>query len=361
MRLHIDTNIQVNLYRLLPLALILVPQASAAADRVIGLYRPQPVVTVQTVTTTTTYLSEGDTVGGYAVTSDYGPRKSPCAGCSSHHTGIDLATPTGTKLIAPKPVEVVCWWDKDGGGNVANITSADTADTLQLLHLSACVSGTHAPGEVFARTGATGNGTGPHLDARLKSQTEPSKEQIEPYLTGKVPEPDAIASAGGLSDDVLRCAIGNAEGTLKDDCTPTTAYYGHTDPGNQAANLGAFSYQHGASSPEQADQRQLVRLRNAEREIQAQAQGRWGQPLSDAALASALDLFNQSPRSAQRFVGLLPSPTPTAAQITKARTDSYLDPATGKSEASGFDYSQQRVQADQQRRTGEVLDTLQNQ
>lgn len=210
MRIKIDTSINLNLYRLLPLALILVPQASGAADRALALYRPQPVVPVQSVTTTQTYLSEGDTVGGYAVTSDYGPRRSPCQGCSSHHTGVDLATPTGTKIIAPKPVEVVCWWDDNGGGNVANISSVESDDTLQLLHLSACVPGTYAPGEVFARTGATGNGTGPHLDARLKSKTEPTKEQIEPYLTGELPAPDAISSAGGAGE--LTESIRQSEG-----------------------------------------------------------------------------------------------------------------------------------------------------
>ena len=63
-----------------------------------------------------------------------------------------------------------------------------------------------------------------------------------------------------LSDAEILCAIGAAEGNLNDDCRPNQAYYGHTDPGNGAHNLWAFSYQHGAGTLTEADRKQLAHL-----------------------------------------------------------------------------------------------------
>ena len=193
-------------------------------------------------------------------------------------------------------------------------------------------------------------------------KAEPSKQDIEPYLTGKRPtEPNPTADKPGrspLSDKDLVCSIGAAEGTRDARCRPTDAYAGHTDPGNGADNLGTFSYQHGADSPKDADRRQLVRLRQAETDLQIRAKAKFGRPLSKPALGAALDLWNQSPSAADSFIDHLPSAKPTTEQMVQARSRSYRDPVTGQLDAPGLGNDAETVEADQARRTEAVLEQL---
>ncbi|MGB7085369.1 MAG: hypothetical protein WBD47_07440 [Phormidesmis sp.] len=347
MRLAIDTRLRLNLYRLIPLVLMLWPTGNAAADRIIAYYAPSPPASGSYPT----YLNEGDDVAGYEVSSGYNlARVHPVKGVVEPHYGVDVATPMGTKLIAPEAIRVVCWWDANGGGEVATAKKA-SGEAIKMLHLSSCVSGTYTQGMTFARTGNSGLGTGAHLDVRRADRTEPTKADIESFLTGR-------PAWTSLSDAEIVCAIGAAEGTRNADCWPNQHYSGHIDPGNGVTNLGTFSYQHGASSPAAADKKQLLRLRRAEKEIQAQAQVKWGQPLSKPAIAAALDLWNQSPQAADDFVAHLPSPAPNTAQIVWARSQSYVDPATGQLDAPGLGNDPSKVKVDQSRRTGEVMHQL---
>ena len=344
MRLDL-TNIHLNFYRLLPLSLMLWPSGNAIAD-----YALSPLFSKSAIALEPVYLSEGDRVAGYEVRSGYDlARVHPVRGTVEPHYGVDVATPVGTQLIAPSEISVRCWYDSNGGGEVAVVN-----DEVQLLHLSTCVSGRHNPGDTFALTGESGLGTGAHLDARRADKTEPSKQDIEPYLTGKLP----VKGNSELSDRALICSIGAAEGTRDEDCNPTVAYGGHTDPGNGADNLGSFSYQHSASSPEDADRRQLTRLRQAEADLQSQAVDQFGQPLSRPALGAALDLWNQSPKAGESLIDNLPTAAPTRQQIVKARTQSYVDPATGHLDAPGLGNNTAQVEADQARRTSAVLHQL---
>ena len=349
MRLDL-TNIQINFYRLLPLAVMLWPAGNAIADHALSpLFTSKNAIAYEPV-----YLSEGDRVAGYEVSSNYDlARVHPVRGTVEPHYGIDVATPVGTKLIAPTTIEVRCWYDTNGGGEVARVTPAD-GDEMQMLHLSTCVSGRYKTGDAFALTGASGLGTGAHLDARRLDKAEPTKQDIEPYLTGKLPK--KVGSE--LSDRTLVCSIGAAEGTRDKNCDPTAAYSGHIDPGNGADNIGSFSYQHGAASPEDADRVQLTRLRQAEQDLQGQSQSKFGQPLSKPALGAALDLWNQSPRAGESFVDNLPSAKPSTTQIIAARSRSYVDPSTGQLDAPGLGNNSAQVAADQSRRTDAVLHQL---
>ena len=50
------------------------------------------------------------------VTSPYGPRSSPCSGCSTFHHGIDIGVGSGTYLGAPANGTHNDWvWDSCGG------------------------------------------------------------------------------------------------------------------------------------------------------------------------------------------------------------------------------------------------------
>ena len=68
-----------------------------------------------------------------------------------------------------------------------------------------------------------------------------------------------------------------------------------------------------------------------------------------------IDLEVQSPAAARDFAGKLPHMKAggwTVEAIAKARADSYINPETGRLEASGFGNSYQRLMKDQRSRAG---------
>lgn len=159
-----------------------------------------------------TPIQQGDIIASYRVTSGYGLRDTTTlpAGASSDHRGVDVATPTGTRLFAPgdanSKVKVHCWRDPNGGGLVADIESATfPALRFQALHLADCTTGMVAGGQVFAATGDSGIGA-EHLDWRQRdrntgSHQHPHKHFLLWALTGKPP----IAALSEI--DTLRTAI----------------------------------------------------------------------------------------------------------------------------------------------------------
>lgn len=312
-----------------------------------------------------------ESIAGFTVTSGFGLREKPCAECSTDHRGVDLATPVGTPIYAPatksSQVKVDCHTDRGGGGLVANIFSPDAPELrFQALHLDECYTGLHSGGSIIAKTGASGIGTGAHLDWRQRDrQTQthqhPTKGYLQWALTGHPPKTlqQIEVTAIPLNEGLITCAIGKAEGTINDDCTPNHNYTGHVDPGNGVWNQGAFSYQHGASSPGEADAKQLAHLKAQIPRYQEQSLKKFGKPLSKGALVSVLDLHNQSPAAAQSFIEHLVWPDPSPDQIIDARTRSFIDPATGRLDAPGLGNTMPSVRADQKRRTDEVVDTLQ--
>lgn len=138
---------------------------------------------------------KGEKIAGYAVTSPYGPRKAPVPGASTFHQGTDIATPEGTQVYAigdsAEMVEVKCWWDKGGGGNIATYYSQGWK--FEYLHLAKCQPGKHKAGSVVALTGNTGLDGGPHLHFQM---SDAKGNKIPPYtgyifwaLTGEQPKP----------------------------------------------------------------------------------------------------------------------------------------------------------------------------
>lgn len=319
-------------------------------------------------------IEVGDEIGGFRVNSGYGMRIHPIYGDERMHNGVDLPTPEGTALFAPAArssrVKVDCKDQSGGAGKYAEITSSDIpGKILVAMHLSKCITGLHHGGTVIAATGNTGASTGPHLhweqiDAATGARQPPQKGYLQWALTGQQPKTleqinqGAVPFQSLIDDELLKCAIGNAEGTMHDDCSKNPAYFGHLDPGNGAANLGAFSYQHGASSPDEANAKQIKRLRTAEQGIQQKAVEKFGQPLSKAALANALDLWNQAPLAGDDFVQHLRTAAPSPQEIIDARSRSFVDPDTGRLDAPGLGNSEEHVRHDQTRRTDEVLEQV---
>ncbi|MFE4107265.1 hypothetical protein [Almyronema epifaneia] len=160
----------------------------------------------------------------------------------------------------------------------------------------------------------------------------------------------------GGTDSLVARAVGSAEGTRTPEGLRTPAFYGHVDPGNGVWNLGTFSYQHGAQSPEEADDKQLQRLQSQSEIIQQKASD-YGIELTLAEKLNALDLANQSPRAAlsrggymdwlaeARKLGMSGSEA-----ILWARTRSFLDPDTQRWNAPGLGNNIHSISRDQERR-----------
>jgi hypothetical protein len=161
--------------------------------------------------------------------------------------------------------------------------------------------------------------------------------------------PDAVGSV----------AIGVAEGTRHRDGRKTEAYDGHKDPGNDKANLGTFSWQHGAPSPEEADRRQLAVLKDQTAQIKRDAEKK-GVSLSSEELLNAADLANQAPAAAigdggfaDRLKQCKSSGKQGEEAILCARVESYRRPSTGEFDAPGLG-GEAAIKTDQARRMGAI-------
>lgn len=160
----------------------------------------------------------------------------------------------------------------------------------------------------------------------------------------------------GDADSLVARAVGSAEGTRTPDGHRTPAYYGHPDPGNNVWNLGTFSYQHGARSPEEADVKQLWRLRQQADVLQQKAAAR-GMDLTVEEKLNGIDLANQAPLAALDRGGYIDWLDEAhqlgmrgSEAVLWARTRSFIDPDTQTWNAPGLGNNINSISSDQQRR-----------
>ncbi len=249
----------------------------------------------------------------------------------------------------------------NGGSFQVHIQGEDWQGPVehQLVHvdnIAVAVGDTVTAGQVVAKVSPTDSvSTGPHLDWKIKR----NGGWVDPQDWAKdaaTQQQKAPSTAPGepIPDDLLKRAIGRAEGTRDSNGNPTAAYQGHTDPGwaGRCRNQGSFSYQHCAASPEAADASWLGTLRKAEQDINAQAQAKFGQPLSQAALVAVLDGYTQSPDAGKRLVEHLPTADPNPQQIIAARTAALEASRRAKGGPP------MNVPRDQQRRVNALLEQL---
>jgi hypothetical protein len=169
---------------------------------------------------------------------------------------------------------------------------------------------------------------------------------------------------GGANSLVAR-AVGSAEGTRRPDGSKNRAYYGHVDPGNKVWNLGSFSYQHGASSPEEADRKQLRRLKFQYQVIADQATRR-NIELTPAEQLNAIDLANQAPLAAlpehggfvDRLLEARQKGLPPGEAILSARVNTYRNPRTDLWEAPGLGNTEGSIRRDQARRQEAIASAM---
>ncbi|MFQ4135910.1 hypothetical protein PGN35_006275 [Nodosilinea sp. PGN35] len=168
----------------------------------------------------------------------------------------------------------------------------------------------------------------------------------------------------GNSDSLVAWAVGSAEGTRTPNGAINPAYFGHTDPGNRVWNMGTFSYQHGAKTPAEADQKQLARLQN-QGDVLRQRALKHGLNLTLEETLNGLDLANQSPLAAIGRVGYIERLAEAKANgyegaeaIVVARTRSYINPNTGRWNAPGLGNTEPSIRRDQQRRANAVAQAI---
>ena len=193
--------------------------------------------------------------------------------------------------------------------------------------------------------------------ATSRSQIHAASHPDSATLSLKDEEPQMSVNSlfEGEADSLVAKAVGSAEGTRTPEGGYTAAYYGHIDPGNGVWNLGSFSYQHGASSPEEADKKQLNRLRSQANTLKRQAEQK-GLQLSLQEELNGIDLANQAPLAAldRGYIDWLNQARqlnmPEDEAVLWARTRSFLDPDTGAWNAPGLGNHVYSISHDQARR-----------
>jgi hypothetical protein len=185
-----------------------------------------------------------------------------------------------------------------------------------------------------------------------------------PTPTPQLPANPLLSLFEGGTDSLVARAVGSAEGTRTPSGGITTAYYGHRDPGNGVWNMGTFSYQHGASSAAEADQKQLHRLQSQSQVLQRRAI-KHGLTLTLEETLNGIDLANQSPLASIGRVGYIERLVEArqmghtgSEAIVVARTRSYINPDTQRWNAPGLGNTLASITRDQRRRANAVAQAM---
>ncbi len=245
-------------------------------------------------------------------------------------------------------------------------------DILNFELASASRPTAQAPIKTAAATISLASNNAQPISFNTAINSQPSPGQSSPLSPQPSDSLTAMRTAHGQSqreqllfdggaNSLVAVAVGNAEGTRTARGDRTPAYAGHRDPGNGAWNQGSFSYQHRASSPEDADQKQLARLSTQAADLRQQAQTK-GIDLTLAEELSGIDLANQAPLAALDQGGYIDwlqeaKQRQFAANeaIIWARTWSYWDPQLDNWNAPGLGNSWDSIYADQERRHWAVV------
>lgn len=245
---------------------------------------------------------------------------------------------------------------------VASAPSADTT-TAVAVNVPAPAPTTAPPDSPDSSTAST---TTTGVDAVALSFNPTPVAALPTDTTVVATRTDATAPdlfAGG-SDSLVARTVGHAEGTRTADGSKTRAYYGHSDPGNGVWNLGSFSYQHAASSPEDADDKQLQRLKRQRDALRQKAAAARLQFSREEEL-NAIDLANQAPLAALDTPGYVEwlkqahkRGLTGSEAVLWARTQSYWNPRRQRWEAPGLGNTEDSISHDQNRRQTAIARAL---
>ena len=233
----------------------------------------------------------------------------------------------------------------------------------------------------------------PTLTKTINEELSPElRQQLYSDITGPQQKLRALRQAGGnfndggnlrstfsgvngtaSNNDPFIVAIGINEGTRTAGGGTTSAYRGHTDPGDQAANRGTFSYapsRFGTDpnmTPEEADAAYMPKLTAAQNKyapILKQLGYQEGTQDYAVAMFNILDLTVQAPAAVDDFVNIglknLVGTPLDANSVGDARANAFYNPRTGSLEASGFGNNFERLRADQKARSMTIINNRRN-
>ncbi len=202
--------------------------------------------------------------------------------------------------------------------------------------------------------------------AEKKAVVTPRQSSRQSFVSSGIVDNDAIFEGG--SNSIVARTVGHAEGTRSVDGSKTRAYYGHVDPGNGVWNLGSFSYQHcdASCTPDEADDRQLRRLRSQSRVLSQKANSNGIQMTLEEKL-NGIDLANQAPLAALDQGGYVDwlrvahqKGLTGSSAVLWARTYSFLNPRTQTWDAPGLGNRYDSIAYDQERRRDAIASALEN-
>ncbi|MBW4655795.1 MAG: hypothetical protein KME20_22545 [Kaiparowitsia implicata GSE-PSE-MK54-09C] len=266
----------------------------------------------------------------------------------AHREGIDLPPPPPRGAIAPAPAPA------------SEPTPAPEPEIQPQLDVLAEAAPAEAiieakPAETTASTSSFSVDFS--LDMASVAVVQPAPESTAPApppLLPVAPTLDHLFTGG--TESLVARTVGSAEGTRTPEGHRNPAFYGHTDPGNGVWNLGTFSYQHGAVSPEEADDKQLKRLHRQAHTIHQKAIA-LGLSLTLEETLNGIDLANQAPLAALDRGGYLDWLVKAKemgmegdAAIAWARTRSFIDPDSQQWNAPGLGNNINSISHDQERR-----------
>ena len=135
-------------------------------------------------------------------TSGYGQRRAPIPGASTNHRAVDIAVPVGTEVGAPASGVIEFAGTRGNAGKMMIIRHADGSST-EFMHLSgfnAEQGATVTQGQIVARSGNTGNSSGPHLHWASKDADGNPRDPRN--LVGQEIAGTAAPAAGDVAADV---------------------------------------------------------------------------------------------------------------------------------------------------------------
>ena len=147
------------------------------------------------------------------VSSYYGYRVHPISGVKNYHTGIDIAMPSGTEILAGHDGTVTLAGEAGGYGlcvAIDGVAYKDHTLTTKYGHCSqvlVSVGQAVKAGDVIARVGSTGNSTGPHL-------------HLEVLVDGQYLNPLYFAETGDTGSVGLPTAAGGGGSYISYDVPP---------------------------------------------------------------------------------------------------------------------------------------------
>lgn len=147
------------------------------------------------------------------VSSYYGYRVHPISGVKNYHTGIDIAMPSGTEILAGHDGTVTLAGEAGGYGLcvvIDGVAYKDHTLTTKYGHCSqvlVSVGQEVKAGDVIARVGSTGNSTGPHL-------------HLEVLVDGQYLNPLYFAETGDTGSVSLPTAAGGGGSYISYDVPP---------------------------------------------------------------------------------------------------------------------------------------------